>query len=68
MYGDVVLGLKPVHKDEIDPFEVIIEAKKKAKGVHLDTELTADDLKDLVGTVQDRRSRRRPGMISRRIR
>jgi len=48
MYGDVVLGLKPVHKDEIDPFEVIIEAKKKSKGVHLDTELTADDLKDLV--------------------
>jgi pyruvate,orthophosphate dikinase len=48
MYGDVVLGLKPVHKDEIDPFEVIIEAKKKLKGVHLDTELTADDLKDLV--------------------
>ncbi|MBM2845516.1 MAG: ppdK [Bacteroidetes bacterium] len=48
MYGDVVLGLKPVHKDEIDPFEMIIEAKKKSKGVHLDTELTADDLKDLV--------------------
>jgi pyruvate,orthophosphate dikinase len=49
MYGDVVLGLKPQHKDEIDPFEVIIEAKKKAKGVHLDTELDADDMKELVG-------------------
>ncbi|MCC6397727.1 MAG: pyruvate, phosphate dikinase [Bacteroidetes bacterium] len=49
MYGDVVLGLKPVHKDEIDPFEVIIESKKKSKGVHLDTELTADDMKELVG-------------------
>jgi pyruvate,orthophosphate dikinase len=49
MYGDVVLGLKPVHKDEIDPFEVIIEAKKKEKGVHLDTELDADDMADLVG-------------------
>ncbi len=48
MYGDVVLGLKPVHKDEIDPFEAIIEEKKKSKGVHLDTELTADDLKELV--------------------
>ena len=48
MYGDVVLGLKPVHKDEIDPFEVIIEEKKKAKGVHQDTELTAEDLKELV--------------------
>jgi pyruvate,orthophosphate dikinase len=49
MYGDVVLGLKPVHKDEIDPFEVIIEAKKKARGVHLDTDLNAQDMKDLVG-------------------
>lgn len=48
MYGDVVLGLKPVHKDDIDPFEAIIEQKKKEKGVHLDTELTADDLKDLI--------------------
>lgn len=47
MYGDVVLGLKPVHKDEIDPFEVIIEQKKKERGVHLDTDLTADDLADL---------------------
>jgi pyruvate,orthophosphate dikinase len=49
MYGDVVLGLKPVHKDEIDPFEIIIEKKKKERGVHLDTELNADDMKDLVG-------------------
>jgi len=48
MYGDVVLGLKPQKKDEIDPFEVIIEEKKKDKGVHYDTELTAEDLKDLV--------------------
>jgi len=48
MYGDVVLGLKPQHKDEIDPFEVIIEEKKKQKGVHLDTDLSADDMKDLV--------------------
>ncbi len=48
MYGDVVLGLKPVHKDDIDPFEAIIEQKKKEREVHFDTELTADDLKDLV--------------------
>ncbi|MCI0706606.1 MAG: pyruvate, phosphate dikinase [Ignavibacteriae bacterium] len=48
MYGDVVLGLKPVHKDEIDPFELIIEHKKKERNVKLDTELTAEDLKDLV--------------------
>ena len=48
MYGDVVLGLKPTHKDEIDPFEAIIEKKKHEKGIHHDTELTAADLKDLV--------------------
>jgi pyruvate,orthophosphate dikinase len=44
MYGDVVLGLKPVHKDDIDPFEEIIDHKKKERGVKNDTDLTAADL------------------------
>ena len=48
MYGDVVLGMKPVNKNDIDPFEEIIEAVKHAKGVQLDNELTVDDLKELV--------------------
>jgi pyruvate,orthophosphate dikinase len=48
MYGDVVLGLKPVSKFEIDPFEQILEEKKHARGAKLDTELTAKDLRDLV--------------------
>jgi pyruvate, orthophosphate dikinase len=48
MYGDVVLGLKPESKDEHDPFEVILDEKKKSKGAKLDTDLTADDLEDLV--------------------
>src|SRR3989339_877 len=48
MYGDVVLGLKPASKHEHDPFEVILDAKKELRGVKLDTELTADDLKELV--------------------
>ncbi len=48
MYGDVVLGLKPVHKDESDPFEEILEAKKHAAGVHYDNELSAEALKELV--------------------
>ncbi len=48
MYGDVVLGLKPQHKDEMDPFEAIIEQKKNERGVHHDTDLTAEDMKDLV--------------------
>jgi pyruvate,orthophosphate dikinase len=48
MYGDVVLGLKPHGKDEQDPFELILEAKKQAKGVNVDHELNAQDLKELV--------------------
>lgn len=48
MYGDVVLGLKPANKKDIDPFEAIIEAKKHQRGVEHDTDLTTDDLKDLV--------------------
>ncbi len=48
MYGDVVLGLKPESEAEIDPFEKILEEKKKVRGVQYDTELTADDLKELV--------------------
>lgn len=48
MYGDVVLGMKPESKHEIDPFEEIMEQVKHAKGVELDTELSVDDLKELV--------------------
>ncbi|MFH1006263.1 MAG: pyruvate, phosphate dikinase [Candidatus Latescibacterota bacterium] len=48
MYGDVVLGLKPVDKYELDPFEVIIDRKKAARGIELDTDLDADGLKALV--------------------
>ncbi len=48
MYGDVVLGLKPKDKQERDPFEVILERKKKARGLRFDTELTAEELQELV--------------------
>ncbi|MFV0588231.1 pyruvate, phosphate dikinase [Bacteroides reticulotermitis] len=48
MYGDVVLGMKPTNKDDIDPFEAIIEEVKHAKGVKLDNELKVEDLKELV--------------------
>ena len=48
MYGDVVLGMKPVNKNETDPFELIIDELKEEKGVKLDTELNVDDLKELV--------------------
>lgn len=48
MYGDVVLGMKPTNKEDIDPFEAIIEDVKKAKGVRLDNELGVAELKELV--------------------
>ena len=48
MYGDVVLGLQPENKLDRDPFEIIIEKKKKANKVVQDTELTAEMLKELV--------------------
>ena len=48
MYGDVVLELKPEGKDDVDPFEELLDAKKKARGAKLDVELTTQDLKELV--------------------
>ena len=48
MYGDVVLGMKPVNKEDIDPFEAIIEKVKEQRGITLDNELTVDELKQLV--------------------
>ena len=48
MYGDVVLGMKPVNKEDIDPFEAIIEQVKEKRGVVLDKDLNLDELKELV--------------------
>ena len=48
MYGDVVLGMKPESKEDIDPFEEIMEALKHKRDIELDTEFTVQDLKDLV--------------------
>ncbi len=48
MYGDVVLGMKPVNKEDIDPFEAIIMEVKKQRGITLDNEMTVDELKHLV--------------------
>ena len=48
MYGDVVLGMKPVNKDDIDPFEAIIQKVKAQRGITLDNEMTVDELKQLV--------------------
>ena len=48
MYGDVVLGMKPVNKTDIDPFEKIIEEVKEIRGIKLDKDLNVDELKLLV--------------------
>ncbi|MDO4790441.1 MAG: pyruvate, phosphate dikinase [Porphyromonas sp.] len=48
MYGDVVLGMKPTSKEEIDPFEALIDELKEERGVEQDTDLTVEDLKVLV--------------------
>jgi len=48
MYGDVVLGMKPLNKTDVDPFEAIIEKVKEESGVVLDKDLSVDDLKKLV--------------------
>jgi pyruvate,orthophosphate dikinase len=48
MFGDVVLGMKPQSKEAHDPFEEIIDKMKEEKGVALDTELTTEDLKEMV--------------------
>ncbi len=48
MYGDVVLDMKPKTKTDIDPFEEILEAKKKAAGVKEDSQLQPAQLKELV--------------------
>ena len=43
MYGDVVMGLRPEDEKETDPFEALLDAKKHARGVALDSELSAED-------------------------
>lgn len=48
MYGDVVLGMKPVNKEDIDPFEAIIQKVKSQRGISLDNEMNVDELKQLV--------------------
>jgi pyruvate,orthophosphate dikinase len=48
MYGDVVLDMKPERKEDHDPFEVLLSRKKQARGVKVDSDLSAQDLKELV--------------------
>lgn len=49
MYGDVVMEMKPINKEDHDPFEEILDQVKEEKGIKLDSEFTVEDLKDIVG-------------------
>ncbi|MBT8180879.1 MAG: pyruvate, phosphate dikinase, partial [Eudoraea sp.] len=53
MYGGVVLGMKPETKEDIDPFEEIMEHLKEKRNIELDTQFTVQDLKDLVYDFKD---------------
>jgi pyruvate,orthophosphate dikinase len=53
MYGDVVLGLKPESKDDLDPFEEVLDELKEERGVEFDNQLSATDLKLLVKRYKD---------------
>ncbi|MGB5654857.1 MAG: PEP/pyruvate-binding domain-containing protein, partial [Robiginitalea sp.] len=53
MYSGVVLGLKPENKEDLDPFEEIIDHLKEKRNIDLDTRFTVQDLKDLVYDFKD---------------
>ena len=52
MYGDVVMGVQAGEKEE-DPFELLMDAKKRVRGVEADLDLTAQDLKELVSEFKE---------------
>ena len=52
-YGEVVLGVKRQSKDEQDPFEELIDKLKRRRNVKLDTELGAEDWKELISLFKE---------------
>jgi pyruvate,orthophosphate dikinase len=59
MFGDVVLDMKPESKEDMDPFEELLHAKKKARGVKFDSDLPVDALKELVAEFKAEIKRRK---------
>lgn len=53
MYSSVVMGLKPESKDDLDPFEEIIDHLKDKRRIEQDTQFTVQDLQDLVYDFKD---------------
>jgi len=48
MYSGVVMGVERANENEHDPFEVVLEEARHARGVQHDNQLTEDDLKDVI--------------------
>ena len=67
MYGDVVMGLKPVNKTDIDPFEAIIEKVKEEYNVVLDKDIPVEGLQELVtkfkAMIKERTGKAFPGDV-----
>ncbi len=53
MYGDVVMGVQKLGKDDHEPFDEVMHQLKEEVGVKQDTELTAEHLKELVRRFKD---------------
>jgi len=48
MYGDVVMGVQKRHENEHEPFEEVMEGLKHQLGIHNDTDLSAEHLRELI--------------------
>ena len=48
MYGDVVMGVQKVHENEHEPFEEVMEGLKHQLGIHNDTDLQEEHLRELI--------------------
>ncbi len=48
MYGDVVMGVQSREEHEHEPFDEVMDGLKKEVGAELDSDLSADDLKELI--------------------
>jgi len=48
MYGDVVMDVRPENKEDEDGFELILEHARKKAGVGYDSQLSVEQLKDVV--------------------
>jgi pyruvate,orthophosphate dikinase len=53
MYGDVVMGVQKKHENDHEPFEEVMDGLKREVGVTEDTQLSEENLKELVKRYKD---------------